>query len=238
MKKGVSAVVSVGFLIIILLFCFSGIYTGKNIKINYQGEAKLERKKTFEAAFELAANTYNKTLENKNKEQRDKKHIDNKPDNEQENNEKPAVKKKESAVQHTVRKVKTAASNRGTGRLSDEVYWLARIIHAEAEAEPFIGKVAVGNVILNRVKSDIFPNTIYGVIFDKQYGYTQFSPVIDGRIYNNPSRESIEAAKAALNGYRPVGPALYFLNPNKSENFWIVKNRRYMTTIGKHDFYY
>ncbi|MTI81303.1 MAG: cell wall hydrolase [Firmicutes bacterium] len=138
----------------------------------------------------------------------------------------------------TERRASNDTTNRGTSRLSDEVYWLARIIHAEAEAEPYLGKAAVGNVILNRVKVSKFPNTIYGVIFDVQDGYTQFSPVLDGRIHNSPSSESIKAAKDVLDGYQPVGSALYFLNPKKSENFWIPANRNYMTTIGKHDFYH
>ncbi|SCY01755.1 cell wall hydrolase [Alkaliphilus peptidifermentans] len=127
--------------------------------------------------------------------------------------------------------------SRGTVR-DDDLYWLSRIIHAEAQGEPYKGKVAVGNVVLNRVKSDEFPNSIYGVVFDKQHGYTQFSPVIDGTIYNTPNSESIEAAKEALNGAKPVGDVLYFLNPRKSTNFWIVENRKFFTTIADHDFYY
>jgi N-acetylmuramoyl-L-alanine amidase len=136
---------------------------------------------------------------------------------------------------------RVATSNnvsRGGSRKDEGLYWLSRIIEAEAEGESYTGKVAVGNVILNRVNSSKFPNTIYGVIFDKQNGYTQFSPVLDGRIYNAPGNESIRAAQAALNGQRPVGDALYFLNPKKSQSFWITKNRPYMTRIGDHDFYY
>lgn len=129
------------------------------------------------------------------------------------------------------------ATSRGASR-EDELYWLSRIIHAEAQGEPYEGKVAVGNVILNRIKSKDFPNTVYGVVFDVQYGYTQFSPVIDGSIYNTPNEESIRAAKAALNGERPVGDALYFLNPKKATNFWIVENRKFFMTIGDHDFYH
>lgn len=126
---------------------------------------------------------------------------------------------------------------RGANR-DDDLYWLSRIIHAEAQGEPYIGKVAVGNVVLNRVKSSDFPNSIHGVVFDKQHGYTQFSPVIDGTIYNTPNQESIDAAKAALNGERPIGDALYFLNPRKATNFWIVQNRKFYMTIGDHDFYH
>lgn len=124
------------------------------------------------------------------------------------------------------------------GNREEDLYWLSRIIHAEAQGEPYEGKVAVGNVILNRVKSSLFPNSIKGVVFDKQQGYTQFSPVLDGSIYNTPNSDSINAARDALNGSRPVGDALYFLNPGKSTNFWIVQNRKFMKTIGDHDFYY
>ena len=124
------------------------------------------------------------------------------------------------------------------GYREEDLYWLSRIIHAEAQGEPYVGKVAVGNVVLNRVESGLFPNTIKGVVFDKQHGYTQFSPVLDGNIYNTPNSDSINAAKDALNGNRPVGDALYFLNMSKSTNFWIVQNRKYFMTIGDHDFYY
>ncbi len=75
------------------------------------------------------------------------------------------------------------------------MYWLARIIEAEAGGEPYKGKVAVGNVILNRVKSKDFPNTIYNVIFEYFGNIPQFSPVQEGTIYNTPSKESMNAAK-------------------------------------------
>ena len=118
----------------------------------------------------------------------------------------------------------------------DAVYWLSRIIEAEASGEPFEGKVAVGEVILNRVKCEEFPNTIWGVIFDKNFG-TQFEPVANGTIYNTPSKDSILAAKAALEGSNYVGDCLYFLNPTVAKSTWITKNREYYTTISKHEFY-
>ena len=120
---------------------------------------------------------------------------------------------------------------------SGDLYWLARIIEAEAGAEPYQGKVAVGNVILNRVKSKDFPNTIYNVIFEYFGNIPQFSPVQEGTIYNTPSKESINAAKDAINGYKPVGDATYFFNPNKAAGSWIVKNKSYVSTIGGHAFY-
>ncbi|AOY75280.1 cell wall hydrolase [Clostridium formicaceticum] len=120
---------------------------------------------------------------------------------------------------------------------SANVYWLSRIIHAEAGAEPYTGKVAVGNVVLNRVHSREFPNTIYNVIFEYYKNIPQFSPVADGTIYNTPSQESIQAAHDALSGSRPVGNSTYFFNPNKATGQWIVANKRYVTRIGNHVFY-
>lgn len=137
--------------------------------------------------------------------------------------------------------VMTASVSRGEARstkVQNDIYWLARIIHAEARGEPYLGKVAVGNVILNRVKSSGFPNTIYNVIFEYSGSIPQFSPVADGSIYNTPNGESYRAAEEAYNGSKPVGNALFFFNPSKAQGSWIVKNRRYMTTIGNHAFYY
>jgi len=119
---------------------------------------------------------------------------------------------------------------------SDELYWLSRIIEAEASGEPYKGKVAVGEVILNRVASNEFPNTIWKVIFDDTYAI-QFEPVANGTIYNTPSEESIKAAKEALNGSDYVGNSLYFLNPQIAVSNWITKNREYYATIANHDFY-
>lgn len=118
----------------------------------------------------------------------------------------------------------------------DEVLWLARIISAESRGEPMKGKIAVGNVILNRVRSSAFPNTIYGVIFDKKYG-VQFSPVANGTIYNTPTADSIIAAKMCLEGYSLSGDILYFVNPKKAPNSWIANNRTYSFTEGNHAFY-
>lgn len=119
---------------------------------------------------------------------------------------------------------------------SDEVLWLGRIIQAEAGGEPFLGKIAVGNVVLNRVRSPQYPNTIWGVIFDRAHG-TQFSPVSFGTIYNTPSYDSTVAAKLCLEGYSVTNDALFFMNPRIATSNWISKNRPYLFTIGKHDFY-
>ncbi len=119
---------------------------------------------------------------------------------------------------------------------SDEVYWLSRIISAEAGGESFLGQLAVGNVVLNRKTSPLYPNTIYGVIFDRKYG-TQFSPVSMGTIYNTPTASSVIAAKIALEGYSLSEDILFFLNPRISTSFWIVHNRAFAFRIGNHDFY-
>lgn len=118
----------------------------------------------------------------------------------------------------------------------DDIYWLSRIIHAEACCESMDGKIAVGNVIINRVDSDIFPDNIYDVIFDSKYGI-QFTPVAIGTIYGEPDEECIEAAKRALDGENIVGNSLYFFNPELSTSFWIADNCEYITAIGTHEFY-
>lgn len=119
---------------------------------------------------------------------------------------------------------------------SEDLHWLSRIVEAEASAEPYSGKLAVANVIINRKKSSDFPNSIKGVIFDNNYGI-QFSPVANGTIYNTPSTESIKAATSALTGSNNIGYCLYFLNPNKSTNFWIMNNRSFYIKINNHSFY-
>lgn len=119
---------------------------------------------------------------------------------------------------------------------SDEVYWLAKIISAESQGEPLLGKIAVGNVILNRVNSSEFPNTIYGVIFDRKYGI-QFSPVANGTIYKDATWESTVAAKICLEGYSVSNRILYFVNPKVSPNSWISRNRVFFRQIGNHAFY-
>ena len=119
---------------------------------------------------------------------------------------------------------------------SDEVYWLAKIISAESQGEPLLGKIAVGNVILNRVNSSEFPNTIYGVIFDRKYGI-QFSPVANGTIYNDATWESTVAAKICLEGYSVSNRILYFVNPKIVPNSWISRNRVFFRQIGNHAFY-
>ncbi len=122
------------------------------------------------------------------------------------------------------------------GWSEEDLYWLARIISAESQGECWEGKIAVGNVVLNRVASPDFPDTIYGVIFDMRWG-GQFAPVRNGTIYNEPTEESVRAALAVLRGENTVGDSLYFIAPNLTSNHWTMENRDYVTTIGVHWFY-
>ena len=118
----------------------------------------------------------------------------------------------------------------------DELYWLARIISAESRGEPLPGKLAVGTVVLNRVACDEFPDSIYDVIFDTKWG-TQFQPVDNGTVYDEPTQESVLAAKLVLDGARVAGDSLYFLAPDLTDNHWTMKNREFVVTIGCHWFY-
>lgn len=116
---------------------------------------------------------------------------------------------------------------------SDVVYWLSRIINAESGNQPLEGKIAVGNVVLNRVASSIFPDTVYEVIFQRN----QFTPVRNGSIYKTPNAESVIAAKLCLEGVNTAGNSLYFVNPRVSPNSWASRNRPYVATIGAHAFF-
>ena len=119
---------------------------------------------------------------------------------------------------------------------SDDLYWLSRIINAESRGEPMLGQIAVGNVVLNRVKHRDYPATIYGVIFDRKHG-VQFSPVLDGSIYKEPTYSSTLSAKIVLEGFTLSERALFFLAPKIAQSNWIVNNRTYLFTVGNHDFY-
>lgn len=112
-----------------------------------------------------------------------------------------------------------------------ETYLLGRLVHGEARGEPYVGKVAVAAVVLNRVKSPSFPNTISGVIY--QAG--AFDAVADGQINLTPDEDSLRAARDALNGWDPTGGCLYYYNPATATNGWIW-SRTVQLSIGKHNF--
>jgi len=119
----------------------------------------------------------------------------------------------------------------------DNLYWLSRIISAESQGEPLLGQIAVGNVVLNRVRSRDYPNTVYGVIFDRKYG-VQFSPITNGSIYREPTYSSVQAAKICLEGVSVSDKILFFLEPTKANSSWIVNNRKYAFTVKNHYFFY
>ena len=130
-----------------------------------------------------------------------------------------------------------APEDSGASYSEEDLYWLSRIISAESQGEPLEGQIAVGNVVMNRVASDEFPNTIQEVIFDQKYT-VQFEPVSNGTIYHEPTALSVAAAKAVLNGAASVvGDCLYFYAPALSQGLWINANRTYYKTIGCHRFY-
>lgn len=112
-----------------------------------------------------------------------------------------------------------------------EISLLARIISAESRGEPYEGQVAVGAVILNRIDHPSFPNTISGVIFQP----LAFSCVNDGQIDEPVSDSSLKAAQDAINGWDPTGGAIYYYNPDKSSNKWIL-SRTIICSIGNHKF--
>ncbi len=115
----------------------------------------------------------------------------------------------------------------------DDLYWLSHIIFAESGNQPLEGQIAVGNVILNRVASPLFPETIYKVIHQTN----QFSPVRSGTINLEPRELSVIAAKLALEGANTAGNSLYFINPRVSGNSWVARTRTHVTTIAAHAFY-
>lgn len=118
----------------------------------------------------------------------------------------------------------------------DDLYWLAQIINAESGGEPFFGKLAVGNVVMNRVESNSFPETVYGVVFDSNGG-VQFTPTVDGAINKPASEESVLAAKICLENIQLSDDILFFLNEQTATSFWIVENCDFVVSIGNHNFY-
>lgn len=119
----------------------------------------------------------------------------------------------------------------------DDLYWLSRLINSEGGNQPMDGKIAIGNVVINRVASESCPDNIYDVIFDAKYG-VQFSVVTTKGIYMEPNEESILAAKICLEGVSITGAdCIYFVNPETGSTNWFKTTRTYVGTYGDHDFY-
>jgi len=118
-------------------------------------------------------------------------------------------------------------------RGQSDLYLLARLISGEARGEPFLGQAAVGAVIINRLNSKDFPNTIAGNVYKKG----EFESVSNGQIWEEVALSALKAAEAAISGYDPTGGALYFYNPAKihSKDNWIW-TRQVIGRIGRHVF--
>lgn len=123
------------------------------------------------------------------------------------------------------------SSSSGTRNNNNDLNLLAHLIYAEARGEPYAGQVGVGAVVLNRVKSSKFPNSVAGVIY--QPG--AFDVVSDGQINYQPNTTAVNAARDALNGWDPTYGSIYYFNPNTATSSWIW-SRPYVTTIGNHRF--
>lgn len=128
-----------------------------------------------------------------------------------------------------------ATSSSGSGSNSSgnnsDLYLLARVVYGEARGEPYKGQVAVAAVILNRVKSSEFPNSISGVVY--QSG--AFDAVADGQVNLTPDETAIKAAKDAMNGWDPTNGCLYYYNPETSTNKWML-SLPVTLSIGRHNF--
>ena len=122
-------------------------------------------------------------------------------------------------------------SNSSNSTSSSDLNLLARTVYSEARGEPYVGQVAVAAVVLNRVKSSSFPNTIAGVIYQKG----AFTAVSDGQINLTPNQTAYNAARDALNGWDPSYGSIYYFNPSTATNAWIW-SRPHVVTIGKHRF--
>lgn len=125
----------------------------------------------------------------------------------------------------------TSSSSSSGAYSSSDVYLLAKVIAAEARGESYTGQVAVGAVVLNRVRHSSFPDTISGVVY--QNG--AFSAVTDSNWSVEPNETAKKAARDAINGWDPTGGAIYYYNPAKTSNKWI-RTRPVVTTIGSHVF--
>ena len=122
-------------------------------------------------------------------------------------------------------------SSGGTAYTSSDLYLMAKAIYAEGRGESYTGQVAIGAVIMNRVKSPSFPNSISGVVY--QPG--AFTAVSDGQINLEPDQTAYDAARDAMNGWDPTYGCLYYYNPAKATSAWIF-NRQTVTVIGRHVF--
>ena len=118
----------------------------------------------------------------------------------------------------------------------EDIMYLSKITHIESGSLAYNTRIAVANTVLNRKRSGEFPNTIKDVIFDTNYG-TQFPPAHTDKFNNTPSKQSVMAAKCALNGINIVGNSLYFVDVEYQSGSWVHNNRRLYKTVGTMAFY-
>ncbi|MEW6574048.1 MAG: cell wall hydrolase [Bacillota bacterium] len=121
------------------------------------------------------------------------------------------------------------------GLSREDLLLMARIINAEARGESFLGKVAVGAVIINRLRHPAFPDEIQEVVFQRTNGVYEFTPVADGSINLEPDREAFRAAQLAVEGVDPTNGALFFYNPRTATDRWI-RTLPVTANIGNHVF--
>ena len=127
--------------------------------------------------------------------------------------------------------ISSSSSSSSGGYSSSDLYLLARCVYDESRGEPYVGQVAVAAVVLNRVKSAAFPNSISGVIY-QPYAFTCVS---DGQLYLEPDQSAYNAARDAMNGWDPTNGCLYYYNPATATSAWIW-SRPIMLQIGRHNF--
>lgn len=127
--------------------------------------------------------------------------------------------------------ISSSSSSSSGGYSSSDLYLLARCVYGESRGEPYVGQVAVAAVVLNRVKSAAFPNSISGVIY-QPYAFTCVS---DGQLYLELDQSAYNAARDAMNGWDPTNGCLYYYNPATATSAWIW-SRPIMLQIGRHNF--
>ncbi|RKQ38010.1 spore cortex-lytic enzyme [Oceanobacillus halophilus] len=186
-----------------------------------------------------APNPQKKQEENKNqKQQKSQDQKESQPQETQEQKSEPSENKQESepAKESEATKDKddgpsATAVNVPQGFSQNDIQLMANAVYGEARGEPYEGQVAVAAVILNRVDSPSFPNTVSGVIFEPR----AFTAVADGQIWLTPNERAKEAVLDAINGWDPTGHAIYYFNPDTATSSWIW-SRPQIKRIGKHIF--
>lgn len=175
----------------------------------------------------VSATKYNRSyVQKKIKQGKDFTHYGGTPKEQQTKESKPAPQQQTSSVP-----AKPTAINVPSGYSQNDIQLMANAVHGEARGEPYVGQVAVAAVILNRVNSPSFPNSVAGVIFEPR----AFTAVSDGQIWLTPNETSKKAVVDAINGWDPTGNAIYYFNPNTATSGWIW-TRPQIKQIGKHIF--